>query len=277
MKGLVLSGGGARGLYQTGFLLALKEYGIEFDLVSGASAGALNGAAWISNELEGLFKTFYELFKENRYNFNPFNLKEPFPHSRIVREALKRYQSVEPVKTSNIKLRIVVRTEKGEHRVYDNNCDLHRVLLASCSVPIIFIEPVIIDGNRCYDGALVNWIPIEPALKEGCNKLIMVLTASEKRATLPSCIRKAIIKVGSLGGNQFKQFMEGVGRRYDPEAHKVPLLPSNIKYMVFRPLHNLPIANLDLTSHIKAKETFQIGYRDGLKSSKLIKRFLEEG
>lgn len=42
--GLVLSGGGARGAYQVGVLRALHELGVEVDMVSGASIGALNGA-----------------------------------------------------------------------------------------------------------------------------------------------------------------------------------------------------------------------------------------
>lgn len=42
--GLVLSGGGAKGAYQVGVLKALSEMHINFDVISGASIGALNGA-----------------------------------------------------------------------------------------------------------------------------------------------------------------------------------------------------------------------------------------
>jgi NTE family protein len=47
--GLVLSGGGAKGAYQVGAIKALVEYGFEFDMISGASIGALNGAVLASS------------------------------------------------------------------------------------------------------------------------------------------------------------------------------------------------------------------------------------
>lgn len=47
--GLVLSGGGAKGAYQVGAIKALAEYGFEFDMISGASIGALNGAVLASS------------------------------------------------------------------------------------------------------------------------------------------------------------------------------------------------------------------------------------
>src|SRR5688572_25310 len=43
-RGLVLEGGGAKGAYQFGCLLALAEHGIQVDAIAGTSVGALNGA-----------------------------------------------------------------------------------------------------------------------------------------------------------------------------------------------------------------------------------------
>ena len=44
MKALVLSGGGSKGAYQIGAWKALKKLHIKFDIVTGTSVGALNGA-----------------------------------------------------------------------------------------------------------------------------------------------------------------------------------------------------------------------------------------
>src|SRR5699024_6231292 len=44
MKALVLSGGGSKGSYQIGVWKALKKLRIKFDIVTGTSVGALNGA-----------------------------------------------------------------------------------------------------------------------------------------------------------------------------------------------------------------------------------------
>ena len=50
MKALVLSGGGSKGSYQIGVWKALKELNIKFDIVTGASVGALNGAMYVQND-----------------------------------------------------------------------------------------------------------------------------------------------------------------------------------------------------------------------------------
>ena len=48
--GIVLSGGGAKGAYETGFLKALSEFNIQADAIAGTSIGALNGAIYASKK-----------------------------------------------------------------------------------------------------------------------------------------------------------------------------------------------------------------------------------
>lgn len=50
-RGLVLEGGGAKGAYQLGCLIAFKERQIQFDVIAGTSVGALNGALASSHKL----------------------------------------------------------------------------------------------------------------------------------------------------------------------------------------------------------------------------------
>jgi NTE family protein len=50
-RGLVLSGGGARGAYQVGCFKAFKELGLDFPIVAGTSVGALNGALYCLDDL----------------------------------------------------------------------------------------------------------------------------------------------------------------------------------------------------------------------------------
>ena len=50
-RGLVLEGGGAKGAYAFGCLLAFREKGIKFDAISGTSVGALNGLLWATGSV----------------------------------------------------------------------------------------------------------------------------------------------------------------------------------------------------------------------------------
>ncbi|MBK6548662.1 MAG: patatin-like phospholipase family protein [Arcobacter sp.] len=47
--GVVLSGGGAKGAYEAGFLKALSEFNIQPDAIAGTSIGALNGSLYSAN------------------------------------------------------------------------------------------------------------------------------------------------------------------------------------------------------------------------------------
>ena len=48
--GVVLSGGGAKGAYEAGFLKALSEFDIQPDAIAGTSIGALNGSVYSANK-----------------------------------------------------------------------------------------------------------------------------------------------------------------------------------------------------------------------------------
>ena len=49
-RALVLSGGGGRGSYQIGVWKALRDLGIKFDIITGTSVGALNGALMVQDQ-----------------------------------------------------------------------------------------------------------------------------------------------------------------------------------------------------------------------------------
>lgn len=64
-RGLVLEGGGAKGAFQFGVLLAFHEAGLKFDAVSGTSVGALNGFLWSTGNLE-LGKELWSALHRNK-------------------------------------------------------------------------------------------------------------------------------------------------------------------------------------------------------------------
>ena len=49
---IVLAGGGSRGAYQIGVWKALREMGIDYQLVTGTSVGALNGVLMVQQEYD---------------------------------------------------------------------------------------------------------------------------------------------------------------------------------------------------------------------------------
>ena len=61
MKALVLSGGGSKGSYQLGVWKALKKLRIKYDIITGTSSGALNGALMTQNTYKRAKKIWNEL------------------------------------------------------------------------------------------------------------------------------------------------------------------------------------------------------------------------
>ena len=63
---LVLSGGGSRGAYEAGACQALAELGIEIDIITGTSVGAINAAMVTQGELELATKLWKEMDSDLR-------------------------------------------------------------------------------------------------------------------------------------------------------------------------------------------------------------------
>lgn len=59
--GLVLEGGGVKGAYQIGALMAVRELLVEFDGVVGTSIGAINGAIYLEGGYSKLFDVWNEI------------------------------------------------------------------------------------------------------------------------------------------------------------------------------------------------------------------------
>lgn len=167
--GIVLSGGGIRGVAHLGVLKAFSNLGIKFSKVSGTSAGAIAGsfyAAGIDPE-EGLnifLRT--KLWRFVRPAFGALGLiniektalilKEYFPEDKI--EKLKIPLTIAAVNFSQGKL------------VYFQNGPLIQAIHASCCIPGIF-KPIVIDNEMYVDGGILNNFPVEP-LMDDCDFII---------------------------------------------------------------------------------------------------------
>ena len=65
MRAIVLSGGGAKGSYEIGVWKALRHLNINYDIVTGTSVGALNGALMVQKDyLKALFLWYNLKYKD---------------------------------------------------------------------------------------------------------------------------------------------------------------------------------------------------------------------
>jgi NTE family protein len=167
--GLVLSGGGSRGIAHLGVLKVLDEIGIQIDAIAGSSSGAIAGALYANG-------------------YSPDDILKIIQETsflKLIRPAISRtgllkmdsavwlYQKYLPhnsFESLNIPLTINATDLCKGKAVYFSKGELIRPLMASTCIPVMF-EPVSVSGKLFVDGGLLNNFPAE-SLIGTCDKII---------------------------------------------------------------------------------------------------------
>ena len=160
--GVVLSGGGIRGVAHLGVLKALQEKDIKISMITGTSAGAIVGALF-ANGLSP--DESFKIFQGTR--FLSF-LRPAFraPALLNLETAIPLFKKHFPHDSfEGLKIPLIVTAtnfNKGE-LTYFKEGDLIRKVLASSCIPGVF-SPIMIEGQYYVDGGVLNNFPVEPLL-----------------------------------------------------------------------------------------------------------------
>jgi NTE family protein len=178
--GVVLSGGGVKGVGHIGFLQALKEYGIEPKYIAGTSAGALVGALYAAGYDA---KEMMQFFKETPLvSWMYYSTSKPgLLDTEKYRVHFEKYLPDNSFEDLNKKLFILTTDIENGKSVIHFKGKLINPLMASCSVPLVFC-PVEINGHLHSDGGIMNNFPVEPLIDLGIPKILGSYVCS----TMPS-------------------------------------------------------------------------------------------
>ena len=202
--GLVLSGGGAKGLAHIGVLKVIDSLGVKVDYIAGTSMGAIIGALYasgytgkqldsifkiidfdnlISDDLPRASKAFYE-----RDNSEKYAITLPFENFKIkLPSALSRGQNTYSLFTkltlhvSEIKnfselpipfFCIATNVETGKAVMLDSG-NLAQSMMASGALPSLF-QAVTINNQVLIDGGVVNNYPVDELRAKGIDIIIGV-------------------------------------------------------------------------------------------------------
>lgn len=202
--GLVLSGGGAKGLAHIGVLKVIDSLNIKIDYIAGTSMGAIVGGLYASgynaNQLDSIFsnidvdallqdytpreaKSFYEKRNDEIYAltlpFNKFKLGLPSGLSKglynfnLISLLTQHVSNVRDFNQLPIPfLCIATDAETGEKMVLDKGI-LAQCMVASGALPTLY-SPVEINGRLLIDGGVIDNYPIEELLAKGVDIVIGV-------------------------------------------------------------------------------------------------------
>ncbi len=184
MTGLIVEGGASRTYFAVGVLDAMMKNNIPVDYITGASAGISNAMNYASGQVGrgiriGLNYLPKKEYSSMRHMFNPKNRslynidyvfrKIPNELDLYDYDTFAKYEGVAEAAVTNVE------TGKTEYLRVDPNDRSWKVLVASCSLPIMF--PIVeLDGKKYLDGGIGDAIPFKRALDVGCDKIIVVLS-----------------------------------------------------------------------------------------------------
>lgn len=181
--GLVLEGGGMRGLYTIGVLDAMMEYHLWTDYVIGVSAGACNGISYVSRQQYRTYRIDEDYLKDKRYvsiqNF--IKTRSLFGMDFIFSEIPERLNVFDHETFLSSPIEFVTGVtdmQTGEPAYFGKQQslkDMCMIVRASSSIPM-FSPPVEFRGKYYLDGGTSDPIPVKQALRDGCTKLLVVRT-----------------------------------------------------------------------------------------------------
>jgi len=167
--GLVLSGGGARGIAHIGVIDALREHGIEAGVISGSSSGAIVGALAAAGHSTGTMLEFFE--RASPFRLSMVSVRKPgIIDTAKVMANFREYFPDDSFEALKIRLFLTATDIINARLTVFESGPLIPAIVASCSMPPVF-TPTEIDGRWYVDGGVINNFPIEP-LRGRCDVLI---------------------------------------------------------------------------------------------------------
>ncbi|MCF0197013.1 MAG: patatin family protein, partial [Bacteroidaceae bacterium] len=215
--GLVLEGGGLRGMFTAGMLDVWMEQGITFDGVIGVSAGATFGCNFVSRQVGRVIRYQLRYIRDNRYmSYQSLWRTGDLVGADFAYHYLPTHLDIfdfETFRRNPTEFHLVCTDADRGVPVYRQIKDMDyeglEWLRASASMPIVS-RPVELEGMRLLDGGITDSIPLRHFQEMGFQRNIVVLTQPKgfrKRKT-------ALMPFFHLMMRQYPAVTKGMARRH---------------------------------------------------------------
>lgn len=181
--GLVIEGGGMRGVCSAGSLVALEDLGMTgaFDEIYATSAGAMNASYFLSRQArQGITLYYQELVTRRAVSFlRPWKVLDiDWIFDRIV--GGHKPLSADAILSSRTRFFVdLLDCTTGEQWLVDTQhtrTPLLTVLKACTAVPVVYNRAITVEGRPCIDAGVASPFPLLEALASDCTDLLVLLT-----------------------------------------------------------------------------------------------------
>ena len=277
--GMVLEGGGMRGMFTCGILDVLMEHRIYLDGMVGVSAGIAFGCNYKSRQAGRALRYNVRFSRDKRYSgmrsllktgnyYNAYFAYKLVPTHYDVFD----YNAFEDSPMECYAVCFDVNTGEGVYqRLTHVDRDFFEWIRASASMPVV-AQPVEVGGRLLLDGGLADSIPLEFMMNKGYERNVVILTREEgfrKTSEHGLWLMKPLLR-------KYPKVIEALKHRpahYNMQLQQVREQERKGNAFVFRPLKPL---NVSRTTHDAAEmnRVYQLGRDLALQRLDELKKFL---
>lgn len=277
--GLVLEGGGMRGIYTAGVLDVFMEQGITFDGVIGVSAGAIHGCSFVSGQ-KGRSIRYYKKYCNDRRFMSFYNLiktgdlvDEQFCYHELP-EILEPYD-YDAFNASETKFYVTCSNLETGKAEYIHVTDMKRqidYMRASASLPLVS-RIVEIDGKKLLDGGCTDSIPVHAFTKMGYEKNVIVLTRDRSYVKKPEQTAATCVLY-----RKYPKFVKAIKNRhktYNNTRKLIKRLEEEGRAFVICPSQVLTISRTCKDAE-EIQKVYDIGRQDAIRLMGNLEIFLKQ-
>ena len=265
--GLVLEGGGMRGVFTSGVLDAFMKHNLYFKYIVAVSAGACNGMSYVSRQPRRARVSNIDYLARYRYIglrhlvtqgciFDQELLYDKFPNELLpfdFDEYFKHSQSFEMVTTNCLTGQAMYLSE-----AHDRQRSLD-IVKASSSLP--FVSKIVnVDGLPMLDGGIVDNIPIRRAIETGHDHNVVILTRNKgwrdtgKDRKVPAFIYKNYPRLRVALSHRLKV--------YNAQMDLIDRLEAEGRITCIRPLRPMEVGRIE-NDVMKLERLYEEGFALG--------------
>lgn len=270
-------GGGFRAIYGAGVMDRMLEDGISVDHCYGVSAGSANMVSFLAGQHGRNHKFYTEYaFRKEYASFDSYVKHHNFANLDYVYGTLSNHDGEYPVDYEAFAANptgftvIACNALDGSAKYFDKS-DVHyddfNIMKASSAVPVA-CEPYVIDGVPYFDGGIVDPVPVQKAIDDGYDRIVLVLTRpkdvlrEQKRDIAPARIlRHSYPAAAERLLNRYATYNDEVAlaKEYERDGRVLILAPDDL---------------CGLSTLSKSFEGLELMYRKGYAAAGAIANYL---
>ena len=263
-SGLVLEGGGMRGVFTCGVLDNFMDRGIRFPYTIGVSAGACNGLSYMSEQRGRAKYSNIDLLREYHY----IGLKQLLLKGNLIDFDLLFYTFPEKIIPYDYERlaaceehfeMVTTDCRTGKACYFEEKHDPERVIdLVKASSSLPFVSPIsYVDGRPMLDGGITDSIPLLRAQELGYNNNIVVLTRNRgyRKPDKPTPVPPFIYRKYP----ELRRAIHSRNKMYNEQISTIEQLEESGKLTVLRPQRPIEVGRME-RDYRKLMSLYEEGY-----------------